>query len=126
MQALCHWEVQRDASEAMLDTFLTQREATGSARRWVARVVGAYWKDAKKIDQAIAEATEHWALDRISPVERNVIRVAVAELSELGVPPKVAMNEAIEIARAFGGADSPRFVNGILDKLLVSQGEDDA
>ncbi len=53
------------------------------------------------------------------PVERNVMRVAVIELLDDKVPPKVALNEAIEIGREFGGADSPRFINGVLDEVLT-------
>ena len=56
-------------------------------------------------------------MDRLSPVERNVIRVAMVELPGGEVPPKVVINEAVEIGREFGGADSPRFINGILDAL---------
>ena len=60
---------------------------------------------------------EHWELQRLSPVERNVIRVALVELPAGEVPPKVVINEAIEIGRLFGGAESPAFINGILDAL---------
>ncbi len=54
----------------------------------------------------------------MSPVERNVMRVAVVELMEGDTPPKVAVNEAIEIGKEFGGQESPRFINGILDEVL--------
>ena len=79
-------------------------------------MVQAYWDDSEKVDHFIAEAAEQWKLSRISSVERNIMRVAIVELLGTGVPPKVAINEAIEIIREYGGKDSPGFVNGVLDK----------
>ncbi|MHC4090857.1 MAG: transcription antitermination protein NusB [Planctomycetota bacterium] len=68
---------------------------------------------------------EHWELARLSPVERNLIRVALGELAGGEVPPKVVINEAIEIGREYGGADSPRFINGILDALWKEDGSEE-
>ena len=71
-----------------------------------------------RIDQVISQCTEHWDLERMAVVDRNILRVAVYELlwtSE--VPPKVAINEAIEIAKKFGTKESARFINGILDRV---------
>ena len=70
------------------------------------------------MDGQIAGAAKRWDLERISLVERNIMRVAVVELSAGRVPPKVVLDEAIEIGREFGGADSPRFINGVLDEIL--------
>jgi N utilization substance protein B len=71
-----------------------------------------------RIDRTISECTEHWDLDRMAVVDRNLLRLAVWEL--LGpeeVPARVAINEAIEIAKKFGTHESSRFVNGILDRV---------
>ena len=71
-----------------------------------------------KIDQLLAEYTEHWDLDRMAVVDRNILRLAIFELlHEAEVPPKVAINEAIEIAKKFGTRESSRFINGILDRV---------
>lgn len=71
-----------------------------------------------KIDEMITRATEHWDLERMSVVDRNILRVAVFELGwEHDIPPKVAINEAIEIAKKFGTRDSSRFINGVLDRI---------
>jgi len=118
MQALCQWEVQRDESEQALADFLGACEAAGSEARYATQLVNAYLARRAGIDQSIAAATAHWNLERISPVERNIMRVAVIELSGGEVPPKVALNEAIEIGREYGGQDSPRFINGVLDEIL--------
>lgn len=71
-----------------------------------------------QIDKRIAESTEHWDLDRMAVVDRNILRLAVYELLfEPGVPAKVAINEAIEIAKKFGTSESSRFINGVLDRI---------
>jgi N utilization substance protein B len=71
-----------------------------------------------KIDDIIVRSTEHWDLDRMAVVDRNILRLAVYELLfEPDVPAKVAINEAIEIAKKFGTADSSRFINGVLDRI---------
>jgi transcription antitermination factor NusB len=70
------------------------------------------------IDRIITESTEHWELERMAVVDRNILRMAVYELLyEPGVPGKVAINEAIEIAKKFGTRESSRFINGILDRV---------
>jgi N utilization substance protein B len=71
-----------------------------------------------KIDTLIAQYAEHWDLARMSVVDRNILRLALHELLfHHDVPPKVAINEAIEIAKKFGTQESGRFVNGVLDRI---------
>jgi N utilization substance protein B len=84
------------------------------------RLVRAYWNDAKSVDERIGRAAEHWEFDRISAVDRNAMRVAVVELLQGTTPPAVVLDEAIEIAREFGGEESPRFVNGVLNSVLTT------
>jgi len=71
-----------------------------------------------KIDQLLAQYTEHWDLDRMAVVDRNILRMAVYELLWApDVPPKAVINEAIEIAKKFGTKESSRFINGLLDRI---------
>ena len=71
-----------------------------------------------KIDHAISQFAEHWDLERMAVVDRNILRLAVYELLWMAdVPPKVAINEAIEIAKKFGTKESSRFINGLLDRI---------
>ncbi len=73
------------------------------------------------IDALIAPVLENWSMSRLSGVERNILRVAVFEMHHCDtVPPVVAISEAIEIAKRFGGEQSGRFINGVLDKLKES------
>jgi N utilization substance protein B len=74
------------------------------------------------IDKKIAEAATHWRIERMTSVDRNILRLSTYELSYLpDTPAKVVINEAIEIAREFSTEESARFVNGILDKISKSE-----
>ena len=75
----------------------------------------------EEIDDLIRSKAEHWRLERMPAVDRNILRLAVFEfLHQLDVPKLVVINEAIELAKRFGSEDSGRFVNGLLDGLLKS------
>jgi N utilization substance protein B len=74
-----------------------------------------------EVDALIRSKAEHWRLERMPTVDRNILRLAVYEfLYQLDVPKLVVINEAIELAKRFGSEDSGRFVNGLLDGLLKS------
>lgn len=80
-----------------------------------------------KLDEKIALVSKNWTIGRMSRIDRNILRIAVFELSFLAdVPVSVSLNEAIEIAKEYGGDDSPTFVNGLLDQLAkrIRPGED--
>ncbi len=70
------------------------------------------------IDQTIAKSSDNWRLDRMSRVDRNILRIGVHEiLSSDNIPPRVAINESVELAKRYGTAESPSFVNGVLDRV---------
>jgi len=71
------------------------------------------------IDKHIENASEHWKLERTTYIDRNILRLAVYEmLFTQDVPPKVAIDEAIELGKKYGNAESRDFINGVLDKIL--------
>jgi len=74
-------------------------------------------------DERLSRAAEHWRLERVGVVERNILRLAMAELDEGATPPRVVLDEAIKLAHWFGGARSPAFVNGVLDALARESGQ---
>jgi N utilization substance protein B len=75
-----------------------------------------------QIDALISEAAENWRLDRMAAIDRNILRLGVFEMMFCQeIPPRVAINEALELAKRYSTAQSSRFVNGILDRLLQSQ-----
>lgn len=79
-----------------------------------------------EIDRIIAETAPEWPLESITTVDRNILRLGVYELrfaAAPDVPPKVAINESIELAKTFGGASSGKFVNGILGAIYKQMGE---
>jgi N utilization substance protein B len=125
MQALCQWDVQGDQSQQALDEFVSAQGIPSGAAPYAVGLVGGFWARQKGIDERISAAATKWDLSRLSPVERNTIRVAIVELLEKKVPPKVALDEAIEIGREFGGQDSARFINGVLDAILKNLPEEE-
>lgn len=107
----------RDHKEA-LDGYLAyepqQEEVINFSRVLVEGVI----KNLDYIDSSIKKYVKNWEIDRMAVIDRNILRLASFELLLLDdVPPKVSINEAIELAKRFGDVDSSRFVNGVLDKI---------
>jgi transcription antitermination protein NusB len=98
--------------------FWERHPVDDEARAFASSLVHGTKRQQAQIDRRIAESAEHWDLDRMAVVDRNILRLAAYELLfEPGVPAKVAINEAIEIAKKFGTAESSRFINGVLDRI---------
>ncbi len=74
------------------------------------------------IDPAISRASEHWSLERMNPVERNIMRLALYEMFFGPVPPAVAIDEAVELAKMYSGEEAGRFVNGVLARVARDAG----
>jgi N utilization substance protein B len=68
-----------------------------------------------EFDQLVASAAEHWRLERVGIIERNILRLALAEIAEGTTPSRVVIDEAVKLAQWFAGAKAPGFVNGVLD-----------
>ena len=82
-------------------------------------------KNMDQLNSLIKKYAKNWEIGRMAVIDRNVLRLACFELLFLDdIPPKVTINEAIELAKRFGDIDSPRFVNGILDKIYKAEGKD--
>lgn len=89
-------------------------------------LVNGVLKHIKKIDEIIERAAPAWPLEQIAIIDRNVLRVGIYELlwgNRKEVPPKVAINEAIEIAKRFGGENAGKFINGVLGTIYREIGE---
>jgi len=120
LQIHYRWESQGcegPLSQALSATMATRRI---SPRRvpYVRRVLALMDEHLPEIDQALRGALDNWRLDRLSKIDRAVLRIAATEMLHVEeIPPKVAIQEAIRLAEAYGGEDSPRFVNGVLDAL---------
>jgi transcription antitermination protein NusB len=101
-----------------IDDFWEFCPATPSVREFAQPLIEGMVSHLAEIDERIRKYCENYNLNRISAVDRNVLRLAIYEmLYRDDIPPVVSINEAIELAKTFGGADSGRFVNGILDRV---------
>ena len=75
-----------------------------------------------EFDRRIADAAEHWRLERVGVVERNILRLALAELDEASTPSRVVIDEAVKLAHWFAGSRAPGFINGVLDTVARETG----
>ncbi len=106
-----------DAPEKM-EEFWEFCPAKPNVRAFAQPLIDGMLEHQTEIDKRIARYTENYNLNRISPVDRAILRLATFELLQRDdIPPVVSINEAIELAKTFGGPDSGRFVNGVLDRV---------
>jgi len=117
LQLLFERDMNPDANWSLDLQFLEQQLGKGELRGFALRLVEGVLEKRSELDRTIERAAQNWRLSRISPVDRNILRLACYELLHGSEPPKVAINEAIELAKRYGTADSPRFVNGVLDRI---------
>ena len=104
--------------EALAAFWQTQNEAAEPTRKFAEELVRGTVEHRAKIDEKIKKYTEHWELQRIAAVDRNILRLAIFEmLYRDDIPPVVSINEAVDIAKKFSTGESGAFVNGILDRL---------
>ena len=75
-----------------------------------------------EFDRRISDAAEHWRLERVGVVERNILRLALAELDEASTPTRVVIDEAVKLAHWFAGSRAPAFINGVLDAVARETG----
>lgn len=126
MQALCQLDVLAEDFIPQLDGFLTDESSDPAVRGYARDLVRDAWQDRQSLDRAIQDVAEHWDLNRMAPVDRNIMRVAVCELLHRpDIPRRVAINEAVEIGKIFGTAESPAFINGILDAANTKTKDDE-
>ena len=97
----------------------------GAAPAYLQDLVRGVASHLEELDALIVRYSEHWRLERMTVVDRNLLRLAAFELlfKKGRVPPKVVINEAVELAKRFGSEDSSAFVNGILDQIRAAQEE---
>ena len=122
VQLLFHWDmnVRQPLEETDLDAFWQLRTANQPTKEFATRVAAGVIAEQGTIDEKISRYTANYELKRISAVDRNILRVAIYEMLFCNdVPPIVAINEAIDIAKKFGTEESGKFVNGVLDRVKL-------
>jgi N utilization substance protein B len=117
IQILFQLDATGDEPEEALPLFWEGRPAPGEVMRFTEGLVCGAHKDLDRLDSVLEESTANWKVERIAMVERNVLRLALFELLHGDTPVPVVLDEAIELAKQFGDADSGPFVNGILDAV---------
>ncbi|HUF89556.1 MAG TPA: transcription antitermination factor NusB [Gemmatimonadota bacterium] len=120
LQILYGWEMRARERPLREDAreFFERRRISSQTRDHAERLIDVLAENLEEIDATIAGGTENWDIDRLSVIDRDVLRIALAELLYIDdVPWKVAIDEAVTLATRYGGADSPGFVNGVLDAL---------
>lgn len=129
LQSLFAWDFtgQRDSELKNITRYNIGEFAPGlTDTDFIYDLVLGVQKNIPDIDQLITTAAPDWPLDQITTVDRNVLRLGIFELkfaAAQDVPPKVAINEAIELAKTFGGTSSGKFVNGVLGTIYKQMGE---
>ncbi len=108
--------------EERFDLFCTLFQVNKKARVYALTLLKGISSSLEEVDAEITKAAIHWRLPRIAATDRNLLRIAVYEIIYCdNVPPQVAINEVVEIAKKFAGEESPKFINGVLDAVLTAQ-----
>jgi N utilization substance protein B len=124
LQVLYQIDLTREPVSEALQRFWSGRDVDDTVRLRTERLVRGVLGERDAIDERIAGAARRWRLERMPVVDRNVLRLAVHELLSSDTPPAVVIDEAIEVARRFGGGESGAFINGILDAIRRSVEDD--
>ena len=112
-----------DVDEQM-KLFLERSPLQDEVETFMKELVGSVLKQKKEIDEILQKFSDNWVLDRMTVIDRNILRIGACELLfGFSTPPKVVINEAVDIAKKYGNEDSPDFINGILDKIYKEIGQ---
>ena len=129
MQSLYEWDFKGRDTSKLPDILAHTIKEFGpdlDEPEFIVRLVQGAVQHIDEIDPIIEHAAPQWPIDQIAMVDRNVLRLGLYELlwgDREAVPPKVAINEAIELAKSFGGESSGRFINGVLGTVYKEMGE---
>lgn len=118
MQLLYQMDIQKDYSIKEKERFLSYYVGQSIQSEYFNKIFNLVTSHLSDIDKVLADYSENWKIDRIAKVDLAVLRLSVAEILYLDeIPVSVSINEAVELAKKFGGEDSGKFVNGILGKV---------
>ncbi len=124
LQILYAIDISGSQSEDIFKYFWDSLTSPAEVRSFTTQLVDGVLEKLNYIDNVISKYSEHWAIDRMTSVDRNILRMAVFELLFLtDIPHSVTINEAVEIGKKFGSEESGAFVNGILDRIARESGE---
>lgn len=122
LMALYQTEMTKVPIEESLQIFWEEHPTEEEIKTFATTLAKGVVANQKRIDEVIAQSADNWELSRMAAVDRNILRLATYELLYLKeIPPKVSLNEAVDLAKKFGDVESGRFVNGILDRISKTE-----
>ena len=111
-------EFNSDSPDSELDPFLERANVSEEIQNFTQTLIKNLLIHEKEVDELLKKISANWAPDRMAVIDKNILRLGICELLfDSKTPPKVVINEAVEIAKKFGTEESPDFINGILDKI---------
>jgi len=120
MQMLFQWDMSQQDCQKLEAKFWKTAKAADKTRLFANELFEGAAKQAAALDELIAKHAENWRLERLSSIDRAILRLAIYEMLSEGTPPKVVLNEAVELAKKFSSEESGAFVNGVLDAFHKS------
>ena len=122
MQMLFHWDISHQEPRRLEENFWRGAKAADNTRDFANQLFEGAAREATTLDELIVKHAENWKLERMAILDRAILRLAMHELRTSDTPPKVVINEAVELAKKFSSEESGAFVNGILDAFRKTMG----
>jgi transcription antitermination protein NusB len=124
LKFLYQFELNEGDLDEQIKLFLERNSPQEDVENFMKGLVVSLIDKMQEIDKTIQKFSDHWVLDRMTVIDRNILRIGTFELLfSFSTPPKVVINEAIDIAKKYGNEDSPQFINGILDRVYKEIGQ---
>jgi N utilization substance protein B len=120
MQMLFQWDMSQQDPSKLEAKFWKSAKAADKTRTFANELFEGAAKDVGALDEIIAKHCENWRFERLAAIDRAILRLTIHEMSAADTPPKVVLNEAIELAKKFSSEESGAFVNGVLDSVHKS------
>jgi N utilization substance protein B len=123
LQMLFQWEMGKQDPSRIEGGFWSNVRAQKSTREFANQLFENAAARAAELDPIISTHAQNWRIERMSAIDRAILRLAISELRTMGTPPKVVLNEAVELAKKFSSEEAAPFINGILDAAMKSLSE---
>lgn len=120
MQMLFQWDMSQQEPAKLEGKFWKSAKAADKTRAFANKLFEGAANEVATLDEIIRKYTDNWRFERLAAIDRAILRLAIHELQDKDVPPKVVLNEAVELARKFSSEEAGAFVNGILDAVHKS------
>ena len=120
MQMIFQWDMSQQDPAKLEAKFWKSAKAADKTREFANQLFEGAAKEIAALDEIIAKHCENWRFERLAAIDRAILRLAIHEMGSADTPPKVVLNEAVELAKKFSSEDSGAFVNGVLDSVHKS------